>query len=383
MIEEIKTKFIELFQSQPLLIRAPGRINLIGEHTDYNEGFVLPAAIDKEAVFAIQFNELNTFRFYAFDIEQYFETGHIQPAPGKFHWVNYLMGVLAQFKKQGTQLKGIDCVFGSNIPIGAGLSSSAAIECGFAIGLNSMLQTGFSDFKLVQMAQKAEHEFAGVLCGIMDQYASVFGKKNHVIKLDCRSNTHQYFPIEINNVVITLADTKVKHDLASSAYNQRRLECESGVNFLKDKGHKINALRDVSEELIKSYKYKLDPAVYKRCHYIISENQRVQDACNALEKNDFNKFGILMYNSHEGLKNDYEVSCKVLDLLVDLTRKMDFVYGSRMMGGGFGGCTINLIRQGEELQFKDIITKEYLNKTGITPDIYFVNISDGGNILRK
>jgi len=383
MIKEIKAKHIELFHDQPLLIRAPGRINLIGEHTDYNEGFVLPAAIDKEAVFAIQFNKLSTFRFYAFDLEQYFETEQIKPAPKEFHWANYLLGVLAQFEKQGTQIKGVDCVFGSNIPIGAGLSSSAAIECGFAIGLNEILQTGFSDFKLVQMAQKAEHEYAGVLCGIMDQYASVFGKKNHVIKLDCRSNTHQYFPFGMKNYVIALADTKVKHDLASSAYNQRRIECENGVQFLKNKGHKINALRDVSQELIESYKYKLDPAVYKRCHYIIKENKRVQNACIALEKNDFNRFGILMYDSHDGLKNEYEVSCNELDLLVDLTKNMDYVYGSRMMGGGFGGCTINLIRKGEELRFKDLVTKEYLYETGISPNVYFVKISDGGNILRK
>lgn len=383
MFEEIKAKYIELFQAKPLLIRAPGRINLIGEHTDYNEGFVLPAAIDKEAVFAIQFNELNTFRFYAFDLEQYFETEQIKPAPKEFHWANYLLGVLAQFEKQGVQIKGIDCVFGSDIPTGAGLSSSAAIECGFSIGLNEILQTGFTNFQLVQMAQKAEHEYAGVMCGIMDQFASVFGKKNHVIKLDCRSNTHQYFPLGMKNYTIALADTKVKHDLASSAYNQRRMECERGVQFLKDKGHKINALRDVSKELIESYKNNLDPTVYMRCHYVINENQRVQDAGIALEMNDFNKFGMLMYDSHQGLKNEYKVSCNELDLLVDLTKNMDYVYGSRMMGGGFGGCTINLIRQGEELQFKDIVTKEYFDETGISPNVYFVKINDGGNVLGK
>lgn len=381
MIENIKAKYIELFENKPLLVRAPGRINLIGEHTDYNNGFVLPAAIDKEAVFAIQTNGMNKFRLYAFDIEQYFETEQIEPVSQEYSWANYLIGVLAQFKKQGILIKGVDCVFGSDIPIGAGLSSSAALECGFAIGLNKILHARLSDFKLVQLAQKAEHEYAGVMCGIMDQFTSIFGRYDHVIKLDCRSNTHEYYQFDMNDYVIALVDTKVKHELASSEYNQRRMECEKGIQFLKEAGHEVNSLRDVSLELIDSYKNKLDPVIYKRCRYVITENQRVLDACKALGEKDFVKFGQLMYDSHKGLKNEYEVSCNELDLLVDLTKKMDFVYGSRMMGGGFGGCTINLIDKKKKFTFLDDISLAYKNQTNIEPEIYFVNISDGGKIL--
>jgi len=377
----IRNKFLEIFSKDPLLISAPGRINLIGEHTDYNEGFVLPAAIDKTAVFALAANKIKKYRFYAFDLNLYFETETIQPVSGEYHWANYLLGVLDQFTKAGITTTGIDCVFGSTIPVGAGLSSSAAIECGFAFGLNQLFESGFDKYQLVRMAQKAEHKYAGVMCGIMDQYASVFGKKDHVFRLDCRSNQHEYFSFKMEKYVIALVDTKVKHELASSAYNERREQCDEGVSILKQFDLSINSLRDVNQSFIQLHKTALHPVTFKRCHYVIKENERVNQACNSLEKNDLSEFGSFMYSSHEGLRYEYEVSCRELDILVELTKDLDFVYGSRMMGGGFGGCTINLLKKERKHEFGQLISERYTAKTGIIPNIHFVAINDGVSFL--
>ena len=358
-MKNIQEKFIRLFDNKPLIVEAPGRINLIGEHTDYNDGFVLPAAIDKKATFAIALNNDSLFRFYASDLDKYFETKEIKPAPAEFQWANYLLGVLAQFKKQGVELRGVDCVFESNIPIGAGLSSSAAIECGFAFGLNELFNTQIPKYKLALMAQKAEHEYAGVMCGIMDQYASMFGMSDHVFRLDCRTHEHAYFSFEMKDLVIVLCDTQVKHELASSEYNTRREECDKGVQILKKFDKSVNALRDADTMLMEKHKGSFDPITFKRCQYVVKENERVLNACDALEKYDFDAFGKLMYQSHDGLQHEYEVSCKELDILVDLTREIDFVYGARMMGGGFGGCTINLVKQTFIEDFKQKITDGY------------------------
>ena len=378
----IRNKFISLFGNTPILISAPGRINLIGEHTDYNDGFVLPAAINKKVIFALSLNSLRKFRFYASDLDQHYETKNVQPAPYKFQWANYLLGVLAQFEKEGVKLVGVDCVFASNIPIGAGLSSSAAIECGFAYGFNKLVNAGFSDYQLVQMAQKAEHEYAGVMCGIMDQYASMFGKKDHVLRLDCKAIEHEYFPFKMNNLVIALCDTQVKHELASSAYNERRKECEGGVSILQKFDPSIKTLRDVKEAFLQKHISSFDLITFRRCHYVIKENERVIKACNALKESNFNAFGKLMYQSHEGLQYEYEVSCNELDLLVDLTRDMDFVLGARMMGGGFGGCTINLLEKDKKSQFQQLMEKEYQAKTGKMPEFYFVELSNGVSIVK-
>ncbi len=377
----IKTTFEKLFKSSPIIIEAPGRINLIGEHTDYNDGFVLPAAIDKKATFAMAPNNEDIFRFYAADLDQKYETKSIELAPPDYSWANYLLGVLAQFEKEGVELTGIDCVFESNIPIGSGLSSSAAIECGFAFGLNQIYYSGFSNNQLAKMAQKAEHEYAGVMCGIMDQFASFFGKKGEVFRLDCRDHSYEYFPFEMEEYIIALCDTHVKHELASSEYNLRRQQCEKGVAILQKTDPKITALRDVDEAIMIKYKDHFDPLTYKRCLYVVKENERVLKACDALENNDLSTFGKLMYKSHDGLQHDYEVSCKELDILVDLTRKMEEVPGSRMMGGGFGGCTINLIKKSFVSDFKENISSEYLRLTGKETQIYFVNIGDGVKVI--
>ena len=377
--DKVVAKFRGLFNINPELYSSPGRINLIGEHTDYNDGFVLPAAIDKAIYFGMATNTKNKFRFYSLDFNEYFETDEVSKKY-QGHWASYLMGVLAQFQVSGIELSGIDCVFGGDIPIGAGLSSSAAIECGFAFGLNEVFNARLSKYKLALMSQKAEHEYAGVMCGIMDQYASMFGKKDHVLRLDCRTHEHEYYHLDMKELVIALCDTGVKHKLVSSGYNTRREECEAGVRILQKSNSAITALRDADINLLEEKRNLFDPVTYKRCLYVVNENERVQKACSALIKKDFGKLGKLMYQSHAGLQHQYEVSCKELDMLVEFTREMDYVYGSRMMGGGFGGCTINLLKRSHKEEFRKRIDEAYRNQTEINPAIYFVSIADGTKV---
>jgi galactokinase len=295
----------------------------------------------------------------------------------KITWANYLLGVYAQFIKAGYKPGGVDCVFGGDIPSGAGLSSSAAIENGFAFALNKLFHINTNKLEMVKMSQQAEHEYAGVKCGIMDQFASMFGKKNKAIKLDCRSLDFDYVNIDLTDNTLILCDTKVKHKLASSEYNFRRRECEEGVNVLQKHHKNITALRDVSLQMMEQYKSEFDPVVYKRCTYVVKENKRVEEAFRALQKNDMQQLGQLMYESHEGLRDEFEVSCRELDLLFDEARKAEEVIGSRMMGGGFGGCTINLVKNDGVTSFSEKITKAYHQATGIYPEIIMVTIDDG------
>jgi len=373
----IDNRFQELFNRKAQLFSAPGRINLIGEHTDYNDGFVLPAAIDKSIVFAIYPNDIKTFRFFSFDYNIGFESSEVSITNEVPGWAKYLLGVLDQFRKNGFSISGVDCVFGGNIPIGSGLSSSAALECGFAFGLNELFGCGFSLLELVQMSQKAEHEYAGVMCGIMDQYASVFGKQDHVFRLDCRDITHEYFPIDQSEYMIVLCDTKVKHQLASSEYNQRRIECNDGVQILQQAFPEVKALGDVTPAQIRSNETMFDAITFKRCLYVAEENERVIKACSKLMAGELDDFGSLMYDSHEGLRQLYEVSCDELDFLVDLSKDMESVIGSRLMGGGFGGCTINLVNRSELDKFKTEIDSAYNNYFGRKPEFYFTDICDG------
>lgn len=377
ILNSLSEKFINQFNSQPVFYHAPGRINLIGEHTDYNDGFVLPAAIDKAIYFAVGKNNLNLLRLYSIDYNESFEIALSDLHKSDTHWANYLIGVTVQFQRRGLQPGGIDCVFGGDIPLGAGLSSSAALECGFAICLNDQFDYKIDPSELILMAQKAEHEFAGVMCGIMDQFASTFGQDGHVIKLDCRSLDYEYFPLTNEKVDVILCDTKVKHTLASSEYNIRRQECEKGVEILKRKYPQITALRDATPEMLEEVKSDMEDNVYQRSHYVIHEVVRVENACQALLKNDFETFGKLMYETHEGLSKEYLVSCKELDVLVDVARNDPNVLGARMMGGGFGGCTINLIRKGGADKFIDTVLKEYPALTNNETEIYRVKISDG------
>ncbi len=381
MVKKINQVFEQKFGKATLRIKSPGRINLMGEHTDYNDGFVFPAAIDKAIYFAVAPNKIRKFRFYAYDLQEHFELDIDKLAMTETAWANYLLGVYAQFKKVGYSLEGVDCVFGSDIPMGAGLSSSAAIENGFAMALNYIFDTKADKLDLVKMAQKAEHEYAGVQCGIMDQFASMYGKKNHALKLDCRTLDFDYVNIDLKGYDFVLCDTKVKHELASSEYNSRRRECETGVNILNQYDTNIRALRDVSIELLEQHKAEFDPVVYKRCLYVVKENNRVESAFFALQNNDVQRFGELMYQSHEGLRDEYEVSCSELDLLYDIARNSEDVAGARMMGGGFGGCTINIVKKEKIKSFSTDINKAYQKATGKFPEIMVVKIDDGTNII--
>ena len=377
----IRECFKEKFKANPQLFKSPGRINLIGEHTDYNEGFVLPASIDKAIYFAIAPNNLNKFRFFAFDLSECFETEISEIKPVKVAWANFLLGVIAQFIKVTKKVPGFDCVFGGDVPLGAGMSSSAAIECGLAFAINNIFHFNFPKLDLVKFSQKAEHEYAGVQCGIMDQFAVMFGKENKVIKLDCRSLEYEYFPFSMENHLLVLVNTGVKHSLASSEYNNRRVQCEEGVKLLQEFDPLIKSLRDVSLELLEKHKSDFDPITYKRCNYVVKENKRLEYACGALASSDYNLFGQYMYGSHEGLKKNYEVSCKELDTLVNLAKNSKGVLGARMMGGGFGGCTINLIERSYVHSFEKYIAENYKTPDGKNPEIYKVVIEDGTKLM--
>ena len=375
----IVKKFKELYNSAPLISRAPGRVNLIGEHTDYNDGFVLPAAIDKELVFAIQKNNLKKIRAFSIDKNQNGECSidNLKPQEG---WINYIIGVFSEIAAKGVKIEGTDIAFAGDVPLGAGMSSSAALECALANGLNALYKGTLDKLEIALVAQSAEHNFAGVKCGLMDQYASMFGKSNHVIKLDCRSRKHEYFHFDFTDFSLVLCDTNVKHILASSEYNTRREQCEEGVHVIQKKFPKVINLRDVTSEMIKSMKNEIDPVIFKRCLYVIEENNRVENACIALLNNDFQTFGKLMYQSHEGLKNMYEVSCNELDFLVDYSKGNQAILGARMMGGGFGGCTINLIKSEAVNDFIKNIAPVYQKECGEKMKAYIVKIGDGASI---
>jgi len=381
-ITAIKKKHTALFgDGNKIIVRSPGRINLIGEHTDYNDGFVFPAAINKAIWFVASGNNKNLFRFFSFDFNEYFEISVAGLSKSEVAWANYLLGMAAQFVTKGYSLSGVDVVFGGDIPVGAGLSSSAAVETGFAMVLNQLF--GFNETKLdmVMMAQKAEHDYAGVMCGIMDQFAVVFGLQNRALKLDCRTLDYEYADINLEGYKIILIDTKVKHALASSAYNQRRVECETGVSILKKENPEIRALRDVSMEMLRKHQHEMSETVYRRCSYVVKENSRVLEAFSALNSGNLKQFGALMFKTHEGLRDDYEVSCNELDTLFNFARTFDGVIGSRMMGGGFGGCTINLVESDKVERFKSEISNYYQKTTGKVPGIYEVEVTDGTRIL--
>jgi len=378
---KVKSEFERLFNKKPVIIRSPGRVNLIGEHTDYNEGFVLPAAIDKFIYFAIHPEKDNKCYLHAADLNESCEFEVNKLEKSEKSWANYLIGVLDQIKKLGHEIRGFECVFGGDIPIGAGLSSSAAIEAGLAFALNELFELGIDKFNLVKLSQKAENEFVGVQCGIMDQFINIFGKENKVLKLDCRSLDYEYFPFENKELIIVLCDTQVKHSLAATEYNLRRKQCEDGVAKLSKFDSSINSLRDVNLNFLYEHQNDLDPVTFKRCEFVIKENERVESACTDLSINNFSAFGEKMYQSHEGLKNGYEVSCKELDLLVDIASQLEGVTGARMMGGGFGGCTINLVEEKRIEDFKKNVSVKYFEKFGVEPKFYISEIVGGTEIV--
>ncbi|MDP2915277.1 MAG: galactokinase [Candidatus Aminicenantes bacterium] len=382
MVRQIQAKFRSLFKDEPILVRSPGRVNLIGEHTDYNEGFVLPAAVDKAIYFAVAPKKGAVGSLHAFDLDQSHEFEIARPVRSDKGWPNYLMGVVDQLGKAGAAVGGFACVFGGDIPIGSGMSSSAAIEAGLAFSLNRIFSLGLDPLKLVKLAQKAENEFVGVRCGIMDQFINIFGRPRSVLKLDCRSLDHQYFPFERADLRIVLCDTLVKRELAASEYNVRRAQCEAGVKILAKHAPGLLSLRDVSLELLEAQRSEFDPIIYKRCDYVVHENLRVEEACSDLKKGDFTAFGRRMNGSHDGLRDDYQVSCRELDVLVEAAGDVPGVLGARMMGAGFGGCTINLVEETAIEALKEGVVKSYKDIFGREPKIYISSLRSGTDIIK-
>lgn len=366
-----------------ILIESPGRINLIGEHTDYNNGFVLPSAIDKKINLSFRRNHTENFcRLYSDTYKTGFEFHLDRQFTKGEGWENYILGVVDQIQKLGKHLEGFDCIIESKLPVGAGISSSAALECGIATGLNELFELELTPLEIVKLSQKAENEFVGNNCGIMDQYASVMSKKHHLIMLDCESLDAEYIPADFDNCKLLLLNTNVSHNLADSEYNTRREECESGVKTIRQEYPEVNSLRDVSFKMLEKFREQLIPVIYKRCEYVLEENKRVIEAARNLKNSKLKKFGELMYASHEGLQHKYEVSCPELDFLVDYSRDKDFIYGSRMMGGGFGGCTLNLIEEDKIESYIEEVSQAYFEKFNIKLDAISVSPDAGTKITK-
>ena len=379
LIQNTTNHFKKIFEQEPQhIFLSPGRINIIGEHIDYNDGFVLPAAINKYVCIAISKSNTSKCKIIAKDINEIFQFDiNDTLVPNTDMWINYILGVVQQLKDRKLNFGGFNAVFSSTVPIGAGLSSSAAVECGFAYGLNTIFNLGLSKKEIALIGQKSEHTFVGVNCGIMDQFASVFGKKNQVIKLDCNTLDYEYHKADFNEYTLLLLDSCVKHTLLTSGYNDRRNEVEQGLEIIKKQFPNVKTYRDCSEEMILSLEKELTPIIFKRCLYVVKEIQRVQDAVEALENNNLVKLGALMTQTHHGLSKSYEVSCDELDFLVDVVSKNKDVLGSRMMGGGFGGCTINLIKKDIEKELVSNISKAYHTKFGIQLKNYKIKLSKG------
>ncbi len=372
----ISTQFKKRYGSKFSLYASPGRVNLIGEHTDYNGGFVFPGAIDKLIVAAINPNGTDTVRVYSYNMKETAEFGLDERPIAS--WALYIYGVIREIVKRGLQVGGFDCVFGGDIPIGSGLSTSAALESTFAFALNDLYKLGLTKLDMALIGQAAEHNAVGVRCGIMDQFASVFGETDHLIRLDCRSLEYELVPFRPKNCRLVLLDTQVKHNLAASEYNIRRAECEEGVSVIQKKHPQVTLLRDVSLDLLNDFKKELKESTYRRCRYVIEENQRLLDACEALKHDDYVEFGKKMYGSHEGLSKEYNVSCEELDFLVSIAVK-NGVLGARMMGGGFGGCTINLLEDSHYSDFIEEAIAAYRKQFNRAPKVYDVKIGRGSH----
>ncbi|CAN5347229.1 galactokinase [soil metagenome] len=374
--DKIEKDFINFFQKKPALYVAPARINIIGEHIDYNDGFVMPAAIDKHFVFAIRESGNEKCNIYADDFKEGVSFSLHELNPGEA-WINYLMGMLDAFQRKGILKSGVDCVFGGNIPAGAGMSSSAALCCGFGFALNDLFETKLDALTIAKMAQYSEHEFVGVNCGIMDQYACMFGEKNSVIHLDCKNLTHEVLSFQPRDHSLLLVDTKVKHSLGTSAYNNRREACEIGLTVIKRKFPNVESWRNVTQDMLHDREETLGQEIFIKGLFVVKEIDRALKAGSLIKQMDFTGLGELMYQAHWGLSQAYEVSCEELDFLVMLAEEdKNAVIGSRMMGGGFGGCTINLVRKDQEESFKERVRLKYFTTFKKEPDFYPVQLSN-------
>lgn len=377
LVEKIENEYISRFKDTPVLVNSPGRINIIGEHTDYNQGFVFPAAINKSIVAAIGKSNTNFCSVYAFDNNEFYEftLENLRPIENG-GWRNYVIGIAAEIQKKGLKLKPFNVVFGGDIPQGAGLSSSAALENSVVFGLNEIFSLNLTKMEMIYISQKAEHNFAGVKCGIMDQYASMFGITDSVLLLDCKTLEATPFKIDFEGYQIVLINTNVKHTLVDAAYNDRRLVCEKVAKLLN-----VDALRDATESDLIKIKNQILDSEYQKALYVIQENGRVLEAAEQLKDNNITALGSLLFESHYGLQHQYEVSCKELDFLVQLAKTNTHVLGARMMGGGFGGCTINLIKIEKVQEFSKKTAELYKSKFGFDCSICFVELSQGTHLL--
>lgn len=379
MKNTLEKKFKSLYGTSGTTYTSPGRINLIGEHTDYNGGFVLPGAIDKAMYCVIKPNgTADRIRAYAYDLSEMDEFG-LDDIPIK-HWGKYIFGVCHEIIKRGGKIQGFDTVFAGDVPLGAGMSSSAALESCFAFALNDIYNLGLDRFELAKIGQATEHNYVGVKCGIMDQFASCFGKKGSLIRLDCRSLEYEYIPFNPKGYRLVLLNTCVTHELASSAYNKRRESCENAASYIRKYHPEVQLLRDATLDMLKEVANEVKAEDYIRAEFVIEEIERMNEVCQALQKNDYETVGRKMYETHIGLSRKYEVSCEELDFLNDIARECN-VTGSRMMGGGFGGCTINLVKDELHDGFVKRAIDSYKQKFRIEPKIYDVVIEDGARKL--
>lgn len=343
---DLHNQFVKQFAVEPKVsVKSPGRINIIGEHTDYNDGFVLPTAIDKAVYVAVSDRDDDLIKLYAEDFQTLFESSLDSLAPTTEGWPNYILGVVNQLREQKLPIRGFNLYIDGDVPLGAGLSSSAAVECATGFALNVLFDLNLDRVALAKIGQQAEHTYAGVKCGIMDQFASILSKANHVVRLDCRDLSYTYEPLDLGKYTILLFNSNVKHALASTEYNDRREACEQGVAWIQEKYPQVSSLRDATTSMLNEMVLPKDETVFRKCQYVIKENLRVQAACVALHDGDLKELGRLMYQTHAGLRDDYQVSCPEIDFLVEYVSHFPEVLGARMMGGGFGGCTINIVHQ--------------------------------------
>lgn len=379
----LKNRYNEIFGSDPdLLAKSPGRINIIGEHTDYNEGLVLPTAIDKAIYIAVGKRNDQEIHLYAEDFNENYSVNLADLAVTDKGWPNYILGVVDQLQKLNLPVDGFNLYLDGDVPLGAGLSSSAAVECATGFALNELFSFDLKRVDIAKIGQLAEHTYAGVKCGIMDQFASVLSKEGHVLRLDCRTLEYEYVPLELGAYEIVLLNTNVKHSLASSAYNKRRELCEQGVAWVKEKHGHVNSLRDVTVEMLDELVKDRDIETYTKCKYVVEENIRLDKACDALKRGDIEALGNQLFLAHAALSQEYEVSCAELDFLVDFVKDIPEVVGARMMGGGFGGCTINIVKRGFGQQLAETIAPAYKSKFNLELDPIFVK-ADGGSQLLK
>ncbi len=390
-METLKEKVLETFDRQfgggpEVVVRSPGRVNLIGEHTDYNAGYVMPFTIDRWMVFGLRSTDTGRGRFYAVDEQEGYETNLSNVlTKSSLDWPNYLLGVIAvmQHKHRGRGFfSGVDVVFSGNVPVGTGLSSSAALTTGMACGMNELFGRQYDRTAIARIAQKAENNFVGMRCGIMDPFVNLHGTQGHVLMLDCRSLEYEELPLNMEGTCLVICDSGVRRDLSTSEYNLRREQCEQAVTFLQARGEQVQALRDADRAMIEKYREEMEPVLYRRCRFVVEENERVLQAADQLKAGEQENLGALLIQSHAGLRDLYEVSCPEIDLLMEEALGMEGVLGARLVGGGFGGSTLNLVREEAVDAFHSRIREIYEEETGKQPSVFTVRTASGTEVTR-